>query len=46
MCYVNKGKSQRFGKINNNKSRILISQRLSKVLDIDKVGYSNYKLRS
>jgi len=46
MCglyYANKEKSKRFKKIINKIIGILISQRLSIILDIHKVGYSNYK---
>jgi len=43
LCYANKGKSQRFRKINKKVRGILISQRLSIVIDIHKVVYSNYK---
>jgi len=46
MCglyYANKGISLRFGNIINKMIGILSSQRLSTILDIHKIGYSNYK---
>jgi len=41
--FVNKWKLQRFGKIINRISEILINQRLSTISIIHKVGYYNYK---
>jgi len=46
LCYANKGKSQRFGKIINRISGIFMSLRLLAILNTHKVVYSKYKSQS